>query len=181
VAVLLIDASEGLVALDLNILGKAKESGKGIILVINKIDLIPGDRDKYMAEMLWQLQEKINFAPWLPIVFISAEVEENINSLLNQVVTVAENRQTEISEDKLVLVLAAAKDRNFQLENIKSLTQKSTNPPAFEIRFPLKYKPHFTQVRYLENKIRDAFPMTGTPIFIDSVTTGRKRRNRDKK
>lgn len=181
VAVLLVDASEGLVALDVNILGKAKESGKGIILAINKIDLVEGDKKEYMAKMLWQLQDKLNFAPWLPIVFVSAANDENINSLLNQVVAVSESRHTIITEEDLNKVLENAKNSNFQLENIRSLTQKSSNPPVFEIRFPQKYTPHYTQIRYLENKIRDAYPMSGTPIYIDSVSTGRKRRNRDKK
>lgn len=167
IAVLVIDAAEGLVALDMNILGEAIETGKGIILAVNKIDLVPGDKQEYMAKMIWELQSRLNFAPWLPIVFISALDEENINPLLNQVVTVAKSRGTEISQDDLDKILESAKGSNMQLFDIKRLYQKKTNPPVFEIAFPAKKKPHFTQVRYLENKIRDIYPMSGTPIYID--------------
>lgn len=167
VAILIIDAVEGLVALDTNILGKAKEWGKGIILAVNKIDLIEGDKGEYMAKMLWQLQGKLNFAPWLPIVFISAGNDENIKPLLNQVVKVDENRHTLFEQAQLDEVLAFAKTKNFQVENVKTFTQKKACPLIFQITFPKKGKPHYTQVRYLENILRDFYPLEGTPIFID--------------
>lgn len=173
VAVLVIDAKEGLVALDANILGKAKEWGKGIILAVNKIDLVPGDRDKYMVKMIWKLQRELNFVPWMPIVFISAKDEENIRALLNQVVNADESRKTIIPEEDLVQILEEAKKLNPQLELVKYLKQKKNNPPIFEVIFPKKGKPHYTQIRYLENKIRDIYPMNGSPIFIDLVGFGR--------
>jgi GTP-binding protein len=173
VAVLVIDSTEDLVALDANILGKAKEWGKGIILAINKIDTVK-DAESFQHMMLGQLRRKLNFAPWLPAVFISATDKTNIKNLLDQVVTVDANRHTEISEDDLKAVLDNAKNSNFQLTGLKSLRQKSTNPPIFSLTYTGKEPPHFTQVRYLENKLRDVFPMNGTPIFIDLFQT-RKR------
>jgi GTP-binding protein len=96
VAVLVIDGLEGLVALDMNILGKAKEWGKGIILAVNKIDTVTGDKKEYMARKIWEFQEALNFVPWMPIVFISAKEDENVKSLLGQVVVVDENRRATI-------------------------------------------------------------------------------------
>ena len=178
VAILLIDAEEGLVALDANILGLAKEWGKGIVLTVNKIDLIAEDQEEYMAKTIWRLQKKLNFAPWLPIVFVSALNETNINSLLSQAVTVSETRQTTIPEEELQHILDQAQSSNQQLIDVKSLTQKRTGPPQFEIVVPAKKAPHLTQIRYLENRIRDLYPMNGTPIFIDMKLTGRKGKGR---
>jgi GTP-binding protein len=173
VSILVIDASEGLVALDINILGHAKEMGKGIILAVNKIDMIEGDKNEYMAQMLWQLQGKLNFAPWLPVVFISAQEKENTNSLLNQVVSVSEARNTIIPEEELRQIINQARNDNFQLQNIQTISQKKANPPIFEIVVPAKKPIHYTQIRYLENRIRDFYPMSGTPVFIDTNSVGK--------
>ena len=167
VAVLVIDAKEELVALDANILGKAKEWGKGIVLAINKIDKI--DDEDFIARALMSLKVKLNFVPWLPVVFVSAEVKTNLKNLLDLVVVTDNNRRTEIVQDDLDAILADAKNSNFQLEGLKSLVQKSTNPPVFQIKNSGKKKPHYTQIRYLENKIRDIYPLNGTPIFIDLI------------
>lgn len=167
VAVLVIDAKEDLVALDANILGRAKEWGKGIVLAVNKIDQIKDD--DFIARTLSSLKVKLNFVPWLPVVFVSAEDQTNLKKMLDLVITTDVNRRTEISQADLDLILADAKNSNFQLEGLKSLVQKSANPPVFEIKNSGKKKPHYTQIRYLENKIRDVYPLNGTPIFIDLI------------
>ncbi|MCX6808808.1 MAG: GTP-binding protein [Candidatus Berkelbacteria bacterium] len=167
IAVLVIDAVEGLVALDANILGEAKEWGKGIVLAVNKIDEIKEDKDEYIAKTIWQLQSKLNFAPWLPVVFISAQNEENINSLLNQVVAAFESRNTVIDEKTLNEITEHLRNKNSQLAGLTRMTQKSVNPPTFELKFKGNRVPHKTQIRYIENIIRDVFPMSGTPIFLD--------------
>jgi len=176
VAILVIDAEEGLVALDANILGNAKEWGKGIIFAVNKIDLVQDDKDEFMAKMIWILQKKLNFAPWLPVVFISAQDEVNINALLTQAVAVFENRRTTVPQEILDDIIAQSKQSNPQLQDILSLTQKRTEPPQFEISVSAKKVPHYTQIRYLENRIRDVIPMNGTPIYVDVNLIGRKRR-----
>lgn len=174
IAVLLIDAAEGLVANDAHILGQVKEWGKGIVLAVNKIDLWEEDAEKKKAQMIFSLQNKLNFVPWLPLVFISAQSQENISPLLNQVARVIKNRRTIISENDLQTILEFAKNSNAQLTGLTSLRQKKTNPPIFELRYKGK-KPHPTQIRYFENKIRDSFPMEGSPIFID-LTASKSRR-----
>lgn len=176
VAILLIDATEGLVALDANILGKAKEIGKGLILAVNKIDEIKDDQKEYMAKTLWILQEKLNFVPWIPVVFISAMNKENIRALLDRAVNAFENRNTKISQEDLNIILEEAQKSNPQLLSVKSLCQSKTTPPIFKVGYSRKRKPHYTQIRYLENKIRDVFPMSGSPIFIDEVEVISKKK-----
>jgi GTP-binding protein len=167
VAVMVIDAEEGLVALDTHILGEAKEWGKGIILAINKTDKVLGDKNEYMAKTIWDLQRKLNFIPWMPIVFISALNEENISTLLNQVVSVSESRKTIIPTEDLAMIAEAVKKANSQLSGLNVFTQQCSNPPTFQVKFTKRRAPHYTQLRYLENIIRDYYPMNGSPIFID--------------
>lgn len=167
VAVLLIDAKEGLVANDAHILGEAKELGKGIILAVNKIDLWGENLEQKMAQCLFSYQQKLNFVPWMPVVFISAEKNDNLVFLLNQVVKVYLNRKTIINDESLKEILISAKEQNNQLINFYSLTQKRSSPIVFELTYTGKKIPHYSLVRYLENKIRDTYPLTGAPIFID--------------
>lgn len=175
VTVLLIDAEEGLVANDAHILGMAKEWGKGLVLAVNKIDIYSEeDKEKFMSRTLYFLQKKLNFVPWLPTVFISAKDDENIKPLLNQVIIAFENRKTWIPEEDLTKILTDAKEINNQIYNILALRQKRTSPPTFEARYT-KDAPHETQLRYLENKIRDAYPLSGSPMFLDLIS-GQKRR-----
>lgn len=176
IAVLLIDAQEGLVANDAHILGMAKEWGKGLVLAVNKIDIWDeGKKEELMGRTIYMLQKKLNFTPWLPLVFISAKDDENIKPLLNQVIIAYENRKTWIPDDILNDILVDAKSTNNQIYNILALTQKRTSPPTFEARYT-KDAPHETQLRYLENKIRDTFPLPGSPMFLDLIS-GKKRRD----
>jgi len=167
VAILVIDAKEELVALDTNILGKAKEWGKGIVLAINKIDEI--EDDDFCARVLNSLKVKLNFVPWLPAVFVSAKDKTNLKKLLDLVVSTDANRRTSIPQDELNEILLEAKRTNFQLEGLKSLQQVKSAPVVFEVKNKGNKTPHYTQIRYLENKIRDVYPMNGAPIFIDLV------------
>lgn len=174
IAVLLVDAEEGLVANDVHILGQAKEWGKGILLAVNKIDLWGASAEHKMVRMISILQRELNFSPWLPVVFISSQDNLNIQPLLNQVIAISESRATKIEQNDLDEILEFAKSQNFQLTNTTSITQKKANPPIFELKYKGREKPHYTQIRYLENKIRDVFPMSGTPVFIDLIERRRK-------
>lgn len=176
VVVLLVDAEEGLVASDLHILGRAQDMGKGLILAVNKIDIWKGDQKEEMAKIMSEYQTRLNFMPWLPIVFVSAKDSTNINPVLNQVVTVFQNRETKIADEKLAQILATAKEANMQLIGLKSLTQKKNRPPIFELKYTGRKAPHKTQIRFLENRLRDIYPMNGSPIFIDLENISKKLR-----
>lgn len=175
VVVVVVDAIEGLVASDTHILGQAKELGKAVVLAVNKIDLWGDKVEERMNNFLFYLQEKLNFVPWLPTVFISAENDENIKPLLNQIILANQSRQTIIPEDKLLEILESAKETNNQLLNLVNLRQSKNNPPVFKVLYKGSKPPHYTQIRYLENKIRDEYPMNGSPIFIDLESKRRPR------
>jgi len=169
ICVLVIDAIEGLVAGDTHILGSAKDWGKGVVLVVNKIDAVEGDRDAFMDNMLYKLQIELNFAPWLPVVFISAKDDENIKPMLDRVIAADESRKTIIPEEDMKEIVTFIRNSNAQLQNLKYIRQKANNPPTFEFRFTNKRISHKSQFRYIENKMRDAYPMAGTPIYLDLV------------
>lgn len=164
--VYLIDAKEGLVSLDQTMLGKVACEGRSVILAVNKIDLWQ-DKEKQMLKLITEMQEELNFMPWLPVVFISAENKDNINSLLNQIIIVNKERFTEISDEECEQILREAKERNSQIYYIKSLKFERNNPVVFKILTQKKKKPHFSHLRFLENRIREAVPFRGNPIFID--------------
>lgn len=170
VVVLVIDAVEGIVAGDTHLLGQAIELGKAVVLAVNKIDLWTEKKELAMSRVLALLGQKLNFAPWLPVVFISAEKSDQIKPLLNQVITAHQHRQSVVDPAELEQILELAIKSNPQLANIKSLRQKKSAPPIFELRYSGKRKLHPTQIRYLENRLRDQLPLAGTPVFIDLIS-----------
>ncbi|HOX40641.1 MAG TPA: ribosome biogenesis GTPase Der [bacterium] len=176
VVILLVSAEEGVTNVDESLIGEAMERGKGIILAINKIDLIE-DLDRFQDEIQAKLQKQLKFIPWLPVVFVSALDNQNINHLLNLVVKTFEGKNDWIEEEDLKEILKLATERNGQLHNITHLTQASTNPPKFEVSYQSKEAPHYTQMRYLENKIRDVFPFNGVPIELKLVRIGLKKKS----
>lgn len=165
--VYLIDAKEGLVSLDQSILGEVVAEGRSVILTVNKIDMWGEDREKEMVRLIEKLRLDLNFMPWLPVVFISATEKDNIDSLLKQVISVYAERFTEISDDDCQIMLSEAKERNSQIYYIKSLKFLRSNPTVFKIKTQKNKKPHFSHLRYLENRIREVFPFRGNPIYID--------------
>lgn len=167
ILVYLIDVTEGLVSIDQTILGEAKKRGKSAVLAINKIDEWQDSREKKMAEFISLLQSGLNFMPWVPVVFISAKDNINIGNLLNQCIKAIEQRQAEIGQEECDTILAQAKARNSQINYIKSLHFERPNPIVFKIRTNKNKKPHFSHLRYLENQIRDVYPLPGNPIYID--------------
>ncbi|MEI8143447.1 MAG: ribosome biogenesis GTPase Der [Candidatus Berkelbacteria bacterium] len=165
VVVLMIDASEGLVAQDTHILGYAKEHGKGVVLAVNKIDLVE-DIETFMDEQLYYLQDKLNFIPYLPVIFISAENGDNVKILLNQVIKVAANRKMQIPQEDLNEILALCQSKNVQTTNIFEIKQVDICPPTFELVAKKKKLIHETVLRYLENRTRDVHPLEGTPLIF---------------
>lgn len=168
VAILIIDGLEGITANDNHLLGQIIDWGKATVLAVNKIDLW-SNYESRMTKELEILKRKVKFAPWLPVVFISAEKNQQIKPLLDQVVSAYENRRFIIPQEELDRILDQAKSANSQLAATVKLSQKKSASPIFSLYFGGKTPPHQTQIRYLENKIRDHYPLYGSPIFIDLV------------
>jgi len=163
----LMDASQGIVSIDQNLLGEAEKNGKSIILAINKIDLWGEKTEENMSRFIAKLQQELNFMPWLPVIFISAKDKTNVEKLLDQVVKIENESPKSIPQADLDNLLLEAKEYNNQIKYISQLTYVCSKPVVFKIKTKKNKKPHFSHLRYLENRIRDIYLFRGRPIFID--------------
>ena len=169
IVIYMLDAETELTALDLSVIGQAKELGKSIILAINKVDLWQNEIEQNMSKTIYTLQDRLNFMPYLPAVFISAKEKTHLNNLLNQILKVDSERNTLVDQEKIDQIIDNAKMSQSGTYYFYNLKFEKTNPPIFKLSTYKNKKPHFSHLRYLENKIRDIYPFTGTPIFIDWI------------
>lgn len=169
VVVLVIDATEGVTEQDAKIAGIAHDRGKGLIIAVNKWDLIEKDNktvNKYTAD----IKEILSFCPYAEIVFISAKTGQRLNKLFDIIEVVIENQTLRISTGVLNEILAEAtalqqppSDKGKQLR-LYYITQVAVKPPTFVIFVNDKKLMHFSYTRYIENKIREAFGFAGTSL-----------------
>jgi len=188
IALLVIDATEGVSQLDAAIAGYAHESGRSVIIVVNKWDLVtrgtlqpgrpskamrmreskrPGDRDTYEERLRWDLK----FLTYAPIVFISANTgkgTERIFPLLEQVATERRKRISTSAMNRFIETVDFERASVPMRSRVKILymTQASVAPPTFVLFTNRAVKLHFSYQRFLENQIRKAFGFLGTPIWI---------------
>jgi GTP-binding protein len=176
VALLIIDAAEGVNALDANIGGYAHESGRSVIIVVNKWDLVgagrkdgrpPADRDVYEK----QIRNTLKFLDYAPVVFVSAGVGKNIDRLFTVLEQVAAERRKRISTGQMNRFLETvdferASVPHRQKVKIFYMTQAHVSPPTFILFTDKDVKLHFSYERFLENQIRKAFGFVGSPIWI---------------
>lgn len=171
VAVLVIDANEGVTDQDTKIAGIAHERGKAAVIAVNKWDSIEKD-DKTMNKFLRDIDTELAYMSYAPKVFISAKTGQRVNRLIELAKTVKENNNLRISTGVLndVLIEAMAmqqppSDKGKQLR-IYYITQASVKPPTFVLFVNDRQLMHFSYRRYLENQMRDAFGFVGTPIHF---------------
>jgi GTP-binding protein len=188
IALLVIDAAEGVSQLDAAIAGYAHESGRSVIIVVNKWDLVisgklkagrpskamrmreskrPGDREAYEERLRWDLK----FLSYAPIVFISAQTGkgvERIFPLLEQVATERRKRISTSAMNRFIETVDFERASVPMRSRVKILymTQASVAPPTFVLFTNRAVKLHFSYQRFLENQIRKAFGFLGTPIWI---------------
>ena len=179
VAVLVIDANEGVSDQDTKIAGIAHERGKAAIVAVNKWDSIEKD-DKTMNKFLKDIETELAYMSYAPKVFISAKTGQRVAKLIETIKIVNENHHMRISTGVLndVLIEAMAmqqppSDKGKQLK-IYYMTQASTKPPTFVIFVNDRELLHFSYRRYLENQLRDAFGFAGTPIHFVVRQKGEK-------
>lgn len=171
VCLLMIDATEGVTEQDEKIAGLAHEAGKGVIIVINKWDLVK--KDTYtMAEYKKQVYNKLGFLTYAPIIFISALTGKRLDNIYEKINEVDKQNALRIPTGMLNDLLAEAvaitqppSDKGKRLK-IFYMTQVSTRPPTFVIFVNSKELMHFSYVRYLENHLRKQFGFVGTPIHM---------------
>lgn len=172
VCILVIDREEGIVEHDKHIAGYALEAGKGIIIVVNKWDTVE-DKDDDIKDYTKVIRKEFQFMPYAPIVFLSALTKKRIHTLMPQVEIVKSNIIKEIKTSVLNNVIIEAQDLNpapsYKGKRLKIYytCQVGVKPPKFSFHVNDKKLVHFSYERYLENKIRESFDFTGTPIKIE--------------
>lgn len=169
VVLLVIDASEGITEQDAKIAGIAHENGKGVLILVNKWDLV--DKDNYTAKKFTdKIRSVLPFMPYAEILFISALTGQRLNKVYDMIDMIIANQNMRISTGVLNEVISEAaamnqppQDKGKQLRIYYS-TQASVKPPTFVIFVNYKELMHFSYQRYLENQIRNAFGFRGTPV-----------------
>lgn len=171
VCVAVIDATEGVSEQDSKIIGYAHDSGKAIIIAVNKWDLVEKTNDT-VKEFEHNIRCELGFCFYAPIIFISAQTGQRLENLLNLIITANENYnlriQTGVLNDiinKAVLMNQPRADKGRQ-GKIFYGSQVAVRPPRFVIFVNDKELIHFSYVRYLENEIRKNFGFEGTPISL---------------
>ena len=171
IAVLLIDAVEGVTEQDAKIAGIAHDRGKGMIIAVNKWDAI--EKDTHTSNKFTnKIREILSFVPYAQVVYISALTGQRITKLFETLEAVIQNHQLRVATGVLNEILAEAvamqqppTDKGKRLK-LYYMTQVSIKPPTFVIFVNDKKLMHFSYERYIENKIREAFGFSGTPIKI---------------
>jgi GTP-binding protein len=182
VALLVMDATEGLTAQDAHIGGYADEAGRAVILVVNKWDLVPPGMVR-KAEVVEQLRERLPFLDYAPVCFTSATTGEGVRELFETIDQVAAEARRRISTDEVTTTVRQAIERRpasvrGEPLTLQSAVQVATGPPTFALKVNRPEEIHFSYQRYLVRSLRLAFGFTGSPIRLSlrRATTSRPRR-----
>lgn len=177
VCVIVINAEEGIIEHDKHIAGYAIEAGKAVVIVVNKWDTIE-DKDKAMKTFKEDIKDAFAFMPYANIVFLSALTKKRIHTLMPEIIKANENAHKSISTSSLNNVITDAYALNlppsYKGKRLKIYfsNQSDICPPTFNIQVNSKGLIHFSYKRYLENKIRENFDFTGTPIVLNFKNKG---------
>lgn len=169
VCLLMIDAQEGITEQDKKIAGIAHEAGKGIVVVVNKWDLIEKETNT-MNEFRKHIARELTFMSYAPVVFISVLTGQRVNNVIKMAKYVAENRAMRVPTGRLnnlisdaIMMKQPPSDKGRRLK-IYYVTQVGVKPPLFSFKVNSRPLMHFSYARYMENKIREAFGFEGTSI-----------------
>lgn len=171
VVLMVLNGEEGIIEQDKKIAGYAHEAGRGVIIIVNKWDAVEKD-DRTMKEFTENIRDQFKYLSYAPILFVSAKTKQRIQTILPKVKDVAEQHsmrvQTHVLNDILmdaVAITPPPTDKGKRLK-VNYGTQVSVKPPTFVLFVNDTELMHFSYERYLENKIREAFPFEGTPVRI---------------
>ncbi len=180
VCLVLIDAEEGLTEQDKKIAGEAHEAGKGIVVVVNKWDLVHKETNT-MRDYRRKIESELLFMSYAPVIFISALKKERLSEVMAMVKFVAEKRALRVPTGQLNSLIADAvlmnqppADKGKRLK-VYYATQIGVKPPLFAFSINDRELMHFSYARYLENKIRAAFGFEGTSIKFLFRERGEKK------
>ena len=168
VALIVIDGVEGVTAGGAHIAGYAHESGRSVIIVVNKWDAV-SKTYSITADYERDVREKLKFLSFAPILFISAKTGQRVHKLFAAIQEVHKARFVRVPTRELNEFLNQESLSRGGLPSdvkIRYITQVKVNPPTFVMFSNKTKKLHFSFERYLENRIRERFPFPGTPIII---------------
>lgn len=169
ICVLMIDAESGITEQDKKIAGVAHEAGKGLLIVVNKWDLIQKETNT-MRDYEKIIRSELLFASYAPVLFISVLKRRKIYDVIEIAKKIQDNRTRRISTGRLnnviedaIMMIQPPSDKGKRLK-IYYTSQIGTMPPLFSFNINSRDLAHFSYMRYLENKIREAFDFEGTSL-----------------
>jgi GTP-binding protein len=186
VAVLVIDAVEGLTAQDAHVAGYVVEEGKGLVVAVNKWDLVADKTDRTFDQYVEWIRNEVPFLDFAPVVSISAKTGQRVAKVLELAIDIWGERRKRVATAELNRVLRAATERQVppvvkgRRPKIFYGTQAAVAPPTFVFFANDAGSIHFSYRRYLENRLRAEFGFDGTPIKLvfrdrESVKLPRRR------
>jgi GTPase len=171
VALLMIDATTGISEQDTHIAGYILEAWKSTVVLVNKWDAI--EKDTYtMQSYTERIRTELKFMPYVPVLFISAKTGQRVDQVLPTALKVQEERLVRMNTGQINRILQDAQDRHAATAksgralHIYYGTQVRSDPPTFLLFVNDPKLGHFTYLRYIENRIREEYPFTGTPIRL---------------
>ncbi len=172
VALMMIDATEGITAQDTHIAGQVIEAGVSAVVLINKWDAVPEERKREGLRFEAEVREALKFLPYVPVLFISARTGLHVNKIIPTALEVVEARYQRIPTGPLndlirnALAEHAPPSKRGKRLKIYYATQAGVAPPTFVFFVNDPELVHFSYRRYLENRIRELYPFPGTPIRL---------------
>ncbi len=173
VALLVIDAVDGIGAQDTHVAGFILDAFKSVAVIVNKWDAVEGKETDTMATATADIRARLRFMDYVPVLFISALTHQRVNKVLPLAVHVAEQRRLRIPTGELNRLfrdaMTAHPAPNRQGKQLKFFyaTQAEVAPPTFVIFVNDRDLVHFSYARYLENSIRAVYPFEGTPLRLE--------------
>lgn len=177
IAILVMDISEPITHQDAKIIQEIVDRQKSLIFIANKWDLVEERNTKKWTEIVY---DKLPFATWAPLQFLSAKTGEKVNKILDIILKIAAERELQLSNsqctkflNQVVKIHKPAKGKGLKAPRIYEFSQTKSNPPSFAVRIGPNDDLHFSYLRFMENRLRERYGFTGTPLHM-SVSKERK-------
>ncbi|MBU0636799.1 MAG: ribosome biogenesis GTPase Der [Patescibacteria group bacterium] len=177
IALLVLDINKNITRQDARLIEEILSRWKSLIIIANKWDLIKERDTKKYTEYIYT---NLPFAQFVPIQFTSALTNEKVKKILDLILQISKERKLELSDSQLdkflsriVKIHRPSKGKGVKHPHIYEFKQIANNPPKFELRIGLKEDLHFSYLRFIENRLRENFGFSGTPISI-KINKGRE-------
>lgn len=173
IALLVMDISEPITHQDAKLIQEIVDRRKSLVFIANKWDLVETRDTKKWTEVVYN---KLPFATWAPLQFISAKTGEKVNKILDLILAIAAERDLKLSDSQCTKFLShvvklhkPAKGKGLKAPHIYEFKQVKYSPPAFIVRIGPNDDLHFSYVRFMENRLREKYGFTGTPLHITVI------------